>query len=196
MILCDTSQNPTVNPVDRFEFSEDYLARLRKDDDETWEHFYKFFRWRIRTKFRAQFRWEIAEDLTSETIAAAVDKIRQGEPEHGASLRGYVLSICRNKALEMIRKLTNEKALSDVDCDSLAANSKTPQQECLSKQDSEKVKRTLQGLSERDRTVLLRAFYFGQDRDEICRQMGITRKKLKMILFHARHRFQRQWNRD
>jgi len=37
--------------------------------------------------------------------------------------------------------------------------------------------------------------YYGLDRDEACQKYGVTREQLKLILFHARRKFQKEWDR-
>jgi RNA polymerase sigma factor (sigma-70 family) len=181
--------------VDRFEFSDDYVARLRRNDAETWKHFDGYFRPRIRTKFRAQFAWEMVDDLSGETMLAVIEKIRKGEPQNSACLAAYVFQICHNKGLEALRRLTNERQSTEVDWNVFPGNGKTPQQAALDSELGQKVAKTFSKLPSRDRRALAGVFYDGRDRDEVCKECGVTRDQLKMILFRARERFRREWER-
>jgi RNA polymerase sigma-70 factor, ECF subfamily len=193
---CNTTQKAAGRSVDRFQFSDDYVTRLRGNDAETWEHFDGYFRPRIRAKFRAQFPWEKVDDLSGDTMLAVIEKIRQGEPRDAACLAAYVFQICHNKALEAFRKLTGERGATEVDWNLFAGNGKTPQQKLLDKEQAQKVDKVFKKLASRDRQTLAGVFYEGRDRDEVCREYGITRDQFRMILFHARKRFQREWERD
>jgi RNA polymerase sigma factor (sigma-70 family) len=182
--------------MDRFEFSDDYVARLRNNDAQTWEHFYAYFRPKIRTKFRAQFPWDMVDDLSGETMVAVVEKIGQGEPRDAACLAAYVLQICHNKGLEALRRLTGDRQFSEVDWNLLPGSGKTPQQEVLDKELGQKVANAVKKLPSRDRGALAAVFYEGRDRDEVCKERGVSRDQLKMILFRARQKFKREWQRE
>lgn len=193
--LCDTTQKAGSGIVERFEFDNDYVVRLRGRDAATWQHFESFFRPKIRAKFRAKLPWAMAEDLASATMLAAIESIDRGEPRDGTRLAGYVLAICHNKVFEALRTIGKENHV-DFDFDSLQGNEKTPLQESIRKEDSRKIQRVLAKLSKKDRDVLVCIHYYGQDRDEVCNKYGVKRDHLKLILFHARQRFQREWGRD
>ncbi len=182
--------------MDRFGFSEEYVARLRGDDAETWAHFERYFRPKIRTKFGAQFPWEMVDDLSGETMVAIIEKIRKGEPQNPAALAAYVFQICHNKSLETLRRLTVERQFTEVDWNVFPGSGKTPQQKTLDKEMSERVAKTFEQLPARDRQALAGVFYEGRDRDEVCKECGVTRDQLKMILFRARDRFRREWERQ
>jgi RNA polymerase sigma factor (sigma-70 family) len=181
--------------VDRFEFSEEYVARLRSNDSETWEHFHSYFRPRIRTKFRAQFAWDVAEELSGDTMLAVIEKIAKGEPQNPACLAAYVFQICHNKGLEALRRLTSERQFTEVDWNLFPGGGKTPQQKVLDRELGQKVAKTFKKLPSRDRCALAGVFYDGRDRDEVCKECGVTRDQLKMILFRAREKFRREWER-
>jgi RNA polymerase sigma factor (sigma-70 family) len=193
---CNTTQKAAGKSVDRFEFSDEYVARLRSHDSETWEHFDAYFRPRIRTKFRAQFPWEMVDDLSGETMVAVLEKIGQGEPRNSACLAAYVLQICHNKGLEALRKLAGDKQSAEVDWNLFPGRGKTPQQAVLDHELGEQVAKAFNKLPSRDRGALASVFYDGRDRDEVCKECGLTRDQLKMILFRARQKFKREWERE
>jgi RNA polymerase sigma factor (sigma-70 family) len=179
----------------RFEFTEAYVARLRNRDSATWQHFQNFFRPRIAAKIRAKFPWDLAEELSSEIILAVIESIDRGEPRDPSCLAGYVFSICHNKMLEAWRKIGKENVV-EFDFESLRENARNPLQQSIGLEETRKIQKVLGKLKKKDRDVLVAIHYYGQDRDEVCKQYGITRDHLKMILFHARQRFQREWERD
>ena len=182
--------------MDRFEFSDDYVARLRSNDSATWEHFDGYFRPRIRSKFRAQFPWEMVDDLSGDTMVAVIEKIGQGEPRNPACLAAYVFQICHNKSLEALRRLTGDRQFTEVDWNLLPGSGKTPQQDVLDKELAQKVDKACKKLASRDRDALTGVFYDGRDRDEVCKEYGVSREQLKMILFRARQKFKREWGRQ
>lgn len=190
---CDTTQKVLDASVQRFDFNDEYLSRLRNDDPESWRHFYAYFRPKVQAKLRAQFLWDLADELTSDTMAAAFEKIKQGEPKDPGCLAKYVLQICHNKSLESIRKLKGDRTVQDIDWEQFQGTGKNPQQQWISTRQNEQIDRVMGKLSKRDRDVLLAIYYDGKDRNEVCSDYEITRDQLKMILFHARQRFLREW---
>ena len=75
-------------------FGEGYLARLRSGDDETVRHFNDHFRRLIRLKFWGQFKPERVEELANDVMAAAQEKILDGEPEDASRLPAYIFTMC------------------------------------------------------------------------------------------------------
>jgi DNA-directed RNA polymerase specialized sigma24 family protein len=58
------------------------------------------------------------------------------------------------------------------------------------------VRAVLATLKARDRDILVDLFYRELDRDEVCKQRGVTREQLRLVLFRARGRFQQQWRKE
>jgi hypothetical protein len=75
-------------------FGEGYLARLRSGDDETLRHFNDHFRRLIRLKFWGQFKPERVEELANDVMAAAQEKILDGEPVDASRLPAYIFTMC------------------------------------------------------------------------------------------------------
>jgi RNA polymerase sigma factor (sigma-70 family) len=188
------TQHPSNGPAERFEFTEEYVLRLRSRDPATWQHFDRFFRPRICAKLRAKLPWNVAEELSGEIMLAVIESIDRGEPRDASCLAGYVFSICHNKMLEAWRKIGKENIV-DFDFETLRETAKTPLQQCLGDEEARKIQKVLSKLSRKDREILVSIYYHGQDRQDVCEKYRVTREHLKMILFHARQRFQKEWER-
>jgi hypothetical protein len=67
--------------------------------------------------------------------------------------------------------------------------------DALSQRDQvDRVRRTLEGLStERDRDVLRRFYLTADDKDCICADLGLTRLQFNRVLYRARERFRELW---
>ena len=191
------STNAAILPesVSRFAFNDDYLARLRSGDSETWGHFEAYFRRLIHIRLSTQFRSQMADELTGEVLSAVIQKIQQCALKDAAKLPAYVAGVCRNAARSAIRSL-QKRPIVEVNWDAMPAHGRNPEQEFLDKEKAEIVGDVLKKLNTRDRDILVDVFYHGLDRDEACRQHRVTREQLRMILFHARQRFQREWGRQ
>ena len=53
----------------------------------------------------------------------------------------------------------------------------------------------LSSLRFRYRNILLDVFYYELDRDEVRQKYGKTPEQMRLILFHARRSFQKEWRK-
>jgi len=171
-------------------FDEGYLARPRNGDEETAKHFTSYFRRMLRIKLWAKFGRTVPDDLTDEIMAAALEKILNGEPRDPACLAAYVRGICSNLAK---RPVSANRKGTDVNLDHLSDDSLSAEEEMISQETARTVRTVLTTLRPRDRNVLIDLFYNELDRDEVCRKHSVNREQLRLILFRARGRFQKKW---
>jgi RNA polymerase sigma factor (sigma-70 family) len=174
-------------------FDDDYLARLRGGDYETGKHFNAYFRRLLRLKLCGAFGSSEVNELIDEVMFVAITNIMRGQLRDSACLCSYVRSVCGNLTNKAIKtKLRDGR--EDVDLDRIAAREQTVEQRLLRRENEKDVQAVLSGMSKRDRNVLVDLFYEGFTRDEVCaRHAPLTRAQLRMILFHARQRFQKRW---
>jgi RNA polymerase sigma factor (sigma-70 family) len=191
-----SSEKPANIPLKRFQFDDNYLASLRNDDPETWRHFNGYFRPRIRAKLRAQVRWQLVDDLVGEVLVSVLQKIREGLPANAASLPAYVLGVCYSEVLKRIRVEASNPTVSGIDWDLVSGHNLTPQEQVLNQEEARKVESVLSRLTGRERDVLISVFYEKLDRDQLSAKLAVTREQLKILLFRARQRFQREWVRQ
>jgi RNA polymerase sigma-70 factor (ECF subfamily) len=57
------------------------------------------------------------------------------------------------------------------------------------KQAAQKIQKVIDQLPERDRRVLRAIFFEERDKDEVCRELGITRDNLRLLLHRAKQKF-------
>src|SRR5450631_1165775 len=107
-------------------FNESYLARLRNGDEETAKHFTAYFRRMLRIKLWAKFGRTVPDDLTDEIMAAALEKILNGEPRDPACLAAYVRGICANLAK---RPVSANRKGTDVNLEHLSDDSLSAEEE-------------------------------------------------------------------
>lgn len=172
-------------------FDEGYLARLRTGDDETVRHFDHYFRRLVRAKLRGKFSRPLEDELVDKTMSAAVQNILQGAPQNAAHLPAYIHGICANFQAMAIRSAASEplaRAHSTI-----PKSMETPEDRVLERESAEKVKKALATLSRRDRAILVDLFYTDQTREAVCEKHQLTRDQLRMILFRAKKRFQKNW---
>jgi RNA polymerase sigma factor (sigma-70 family) len=173
-------------------FDDGYLMRLRAGDDETARHFNSYFRRLLRLKLWGKFTREREEELVDSVMAAAIDKVMQGQPRKSAHLPAYVAGICSNLTNRSLRRGLNVVGV-DLDQMQVPDRANSAEANILLRERAQSVRSVLANLGQRDRGVLLDLFYHDAERDEVCRKYQVTRKTLRLILFRARQRFQAQW---
>jgi RNA polymerase sigma factor (sigma-70 family) len=173
-------------------FDEAYLARLRNNDEDTARHFQRHFRKVVGNMLFGKFYRQREEDLADDVMAAAIEKIMAGEPRDAAYLPAYVRKICTN----FIRREIDRGPKRDwaaLDPEKMAGNGKTPEEAARAKEMAKAVWEVLAALRFRYRNLLIDIFYYELDRDEVRRKYGKTPEQMRLILFHARRRFQKEW---
>ncbi|MBV8071371.1 MAG: sigma-70 family RNA polymerase sigma factor [Acidobacteriaceae bacterium] len=178
--------------MERFCFNEHYLTCLRTRDASTLSHFYDYFRTPIRAKLRSHFPWDLAEDLSQDVFVAALERIDQGEPSEPGKLPGYIAGICRNVIYRTLQDKAHNQT-TDIDCFDCPDSRPSAETRMVNQSEIKQVQKILRGLRRRDREVLVRIIYYGQDRRQIARQLGVTQDHLRLVLQRALHRFRDKW---
>lgn len=172
------------------EFDDDYLERLRAGDYRTQEHFVVYFSELLQIKLRSRMRSvEDVEDARQETFARFFDALRKENRIRNAKQLGpYVHSICVNVMRERCRR-----PLSEQMDDYVANNIPDPGMSALERMAREETKRwvreVLDVLPERDRRILKEVFLEERDKDVVCKEFGITRDNLRVVLLRAKQKF-------
>jgi RNA polymerase sigma-70 factor, ECF subfamily len=171
-------------------FDEAYLERLRMGDFRTQEHFGAYFSALIQVKLRSRLQSrEAIEDVRQETFARFYVALREGKILHPERLGPFVNSVCNNVLLEHYRANTRESPLDDGESEELPSHSKNVLDILFAKEIENKVREILEQLPERDRRLLREVFLEERDKDEVCREFGIDREYLRVLLHRAKQSF-------
>ena len=180
-------------------FDETYLERLRAGDFRTQEHFGVYFSALIQVKLRSRLHSrEAIEDVRQETFARFFVALREGRILHPERLGSFVNSICNNVLLEHYRSSTGHTSLDDDDGEQ--KDFPAPASDLLgaltAKETKEKVREILEQLAERDRRLLREVFLEERDKDEVCRDFGVDREYLRVLLHRAKQAFKVLYKKD
>lgn len=171
-------------------FDESYLNRLRAGDFRTQENFSSYFSALIKIKLGSRLKSpEAIEDVRQETFARFFVALRDGKILQPDRLGSFVNSICNNVLLEHYRSSSRSSSLDEdeekqfpaVTIDLLAALS--------AREREKKVREILEKLSERDRRLLRAVFLEERDKDDVCRDFGVDREYLRVLLHRAKQAF-------
>ncbi len=175
-------------------FDEAYVARLRAGDARTEQHFVSYFSALIQIKLRSRLpSREAIEDARQETFARFFVNLRKGTILQPERLGSYVNSICNNVVKEQYRSGARDTPLND-DHDNdkekdLPAEGMGILDALESKEAVKKVREILDELPERDRRLLREVFLEERDKDAVCRDFGVDREYLRVLLHRAKQSF-------
>lgn len=179
-------------------FDESYLERLRAGDFRTQEHFGSYFGTLIQLKLRSRLHSrEAIEDVRQETFVRFYVALRAGKILHPERLGSFMNSVCNNVLLEQYRANARYGSVDE------ESEKKEPPANAvdiltlLTAQETEKrVREILLQLPERDRRLLREVFLEERDKDEVCREYGINRDYLRVLLHRAKKSFKSSFLND
>jgi RNA polymerase sigma-70 factor (ECF subfamily) len=171
-------------------FDENYLGRLREGDFLTQDHFRKYFTALMKVKLQSRLKSPDAiEDVQQETFMRFYAALREGRIREPKSLGSFVNSMCNNVLKESWRRKDSALSLDDDDAPELPAAPFDLLKIIDDKQAAERVRKVIEQLPERDRRVLRAIFFEERDKDEVCRELGITRDNLRLLLHRVKRKF-------
>jgi RNA polymerase sigma-70 factor, ECF subfamily len=172
-------------------FDAPYVERLRSGDFRTQEHFVAYFSELIQLKLRARLRSPQAiEDVRQETFVRVFAALRSpGGIRQPERLGAFVNSICNNVLLEHYRSSSRSDSLDDEPQNELPDPVMDVLGAVAAKQMEEKVREILDEMPERDRRILREVFLEERDKDDVCRDFGVDRDYLRVLLHRAKRSF-------
>jgi RNA polymerase sigma-70 factor, ECF subfamily len=171
-------------------FDRPYVERLRDGDFRTQEHFVAYFSELIQLKLRSRLHSPQAiEDVRQETFTRVLEAVRSEKIRQPERLGAYVNSTCNIVLQEHYRKSGRDSSLEDEDDVDLPAMIVDIVGAIAARQMEEKVREILEELSERDRRLLRDVFLEERDKDEVCRDFGVDRDYLRVLLHRAKQSF-------
>ncbi|MBS1805111.1 MAG: sigma-70 family RNA polymerase sigma factor [Acidobacteria bacterium] len=177
------------------EFDADYIERLCAGDHRTQEHFVGYFTELLHLKLRSRLQSPQAiEDVRQETFARVIDSLRKpGSLRQPGSLGAFVNTVCNNVLFEHYRASSRSQSLDEDGAQEIVSKGADAHTIAVAGQLRIKVRQILLGLPVRDRSILKAVFFDERDRDEICRQFGVDREYLRVLLHRAKQDFKAEY---
>lgn len=183
-----------------FSFDADYVRRLTEGDAETEQHFHTYFGRLLLIKLRQRLRSPPAMlDARQETLMRVLISLRQKRSlEHPERLGAFVNGVCNNVLLEMGRASRRTVLLDDVAAPDIPqpVTAETPETSMVTAEQQARVRDVLSQLPERDRRLLRQVFLEEEDKDVVCREFGVDREYLRVLLHRAKARFRAVYEQD
>ena len=173
-----------------FTFDKAYVERLRAGDPSTEQHFVAYFEQLLRIKLRSRtLTSDKVEDLQQETFIRVIAAVRRdGGVRQPERFGAFVNSICNNVLLEYYRSSAKNQPMEE-------AHMEMPDKVLdlegmlVTKQSAEQVRHILNGMPKRDRELLRAIFLEEKEKDSVCRELGVDREYLRVLVHRAKDKF-------
>jgi RNA polymerase sigma-70 factor (ECF subfamily) len=186
----------TAEPILQFQaFDAGYVENLCAGDRRTQEHFVGYFSELLQIKLRSRLQsLHAIEDVRQETFARVLTVLRRdGGLRQPERLGAFVNTVCNHVLFEHYRSSGGSESLDVEGRPELPAKGADALDIVAASQIKDKVRKILLGLPPRDRLLLKAVFLDERDRDEVCRQFGVDRDYLRVLLHRAKQEFKTEY---
>lgn len=176
-------------------FDAVYVESLCAGDRKTQEHFVGYFSELLHIKLRSRLQSPHAiEDVCQETFARVFSVLRKdGGLRQPERLGAFVNSVCNHVLFEQYRSAGRSDSLDAEGQPELPATGASALDIVARRQIGNKVREILRDLAPRDRNLLKAVFLDERDRDEVCREFGVDREYLRVLLHRAKLEFKSEF---
>jgi RNA polymerase sigma-70 factor, ECF subfamily len=172
-------------------FDASYIENLCAGDRATQEHFVSYFTELLQLKLRSRLQSPQAiEDVRQETFARVLATLRRENAlRRPESFGAFVNTVCNNVLLEHYRSSGRSQSLDEEGTPEPQATGVDVVSMIAATQLKAKVREILLKLPLRDRSVLKAVFLEERDREDVCREFGVDREYLRVLLHRAKQEF-------
>jgi RNA polymerase sigma-70 factor (ECF subfamily) len=176
--------------VQLYSFDDDYVRRLREGDRWTEEHFLRYFSELLLIKLRSRLSsMQAIEDIRQEVFVRILRVLRSEEGvRDGRKLGSFVNSVCNNVLLESYRDRGSGEPLTE-EHGKVADQGTSVEDAMVTGEMKAQVQRVLEQLDPKDAKLLRSVFLEERNKDEICREYGVDRDYLRVLLYRAKEKF-------
>lgn len=175
-------------------FDGPYLDRLRSGDFTTEQHFFAYFGELIRLKAGKRLHSTVAiEDVQQETFARVFRGIVEHRIAQPERLGAFVNAVCTNVLREGYRSTCREVPAPDAFADAIPDPAMGATDALAQLQMQQEVRQILAGLPKKDQHLMKALFLDERDKDEVCRDFGVTRQYLRVLIYRAKQSFKARY---
>ena len=174
-----------------YSFNAGYVEGLCAGAPQAQEHFVGYFTELLHLKLRTRIQSPQAiEDISQETFARVLSVLhKNGGLRKPERLGAFVNTVCNHVLFEYYRSAGRSESLDVEGRPELAAKGADALEIAAAGQIKDKVREILLDLDPRDRSLLQAVFIDERDRDEVCREFGVDRDYLRVMLHRAKQEF-------
>ncbi|MGB7985648.1 MAG: sigma-70 family RNA polymerase sigma factor [Terracidiphilus sp.] len=175
-------------------FDSSYVSNLCAGNSQTQSHFVAYFSQLLQIKLRGRLQSPQAiEDVRQETFARVFSVLRRDGLRQPERLGAFVNMVCNHVLSEHYRSSTGGESLDVEGRPELPDKAASALDLVAAKQMKEKVRSILKHLTPRDSSLLKAVFLDERDRDEVCREFGVDRDYLRVLLHRAKQEFKTEF---
>ena len=137
-----------------------------------------------RLALRITLRHEDAEDVVQDTLIKVWNK--RDSWQEIEDIEAFALTICRNVALDKIKKASNNETTRDYHTAFLTDRSSSPFEHVLQQDRVALVRKLVDSLPEKQRSCMQLRDFEGKSYKEIVQILGISEEQVKVNIFRAR----------
>jgi RNA polymerase sigma-70 factor, ECF subfamily len=170
-----------------YEFDSDYLHGLNTRDPDIEDHFVGYFSSLLHGKIRRRSSsLEQMNDIRQETFVRVLTAIRtHGRIRQPERLGAFVSTVCDNILYESFRSEKHYQPIADLPAEPLDPG-RSPEAILAGTEATTELRLAMSRMPHREKTVLTAVFLEQKDKDEVCRQLGISRSNLRVLLHRAK----------
>lgn len=146
-----------------------------------------------RLALRITLSHEEAEDIVQDTLIKVWN--RRDEWQTLESIEAYSMTICRNLALDAIKKKDNNNESLEQRIAETSYQTSDPHELMIRKDRVEMVKQLVNRLPEKQRSCLQLRDFEGKTYKEIAEILAITEEQVKVNIFRARRSIKQQFDK-
>ena len=124
-----------------------------------------------------------AEDLAQQVLIITLEALRAGRLREPEKLASFVLGTCRMTALNVRRNAQRKERLLE----QFGAELSSPVEPAILRVDYEKLRRCVQNLKERERTVVVMSFFDERTSGDLAGFLGVSEANVRVIRHRAIH---------
>jgi RNA polymerase sigma-70 factor (ECF subfamily) len=165
------------------------VERIAEGDESAFERLFRAY-YHPLCDFCAQYRLgaEASEEIVQTVLWKIWERRRTWDPRGG--VRAYLFGACRNAALDLVRHEHIVRSVEDAarmteDVPGLGHSPDPPDHAVAARELSDAVRRAVESLPERRRTVVILRWQYQMGPSEIARVLGITVKGVESNLSRA-----------
>lgn len=183
--------------IPHFVFDADYVARLVGEDPETERHFIRYFGSLLSLKLRPKLRSPAqVEDAKQETFLRVLTTLKKkGGLATPESLGAFVSSVANNVVFELYRAGKKSTSLAE-DHDGPDERVESTETSLTAAEERVRIRETLNNLPPKEKQLVRWLFFEGRDEDEVCRELNVDRKYLRVLVRRAKKRLRLRLGAD
>jgi RNA polymerase sigma-70 factor (ECF subfamily) len=133
-----------------------------------------------------------AEDVVQDTMLRVWN--RRDEWERIASMEAFCLTICRNIALDKLRRMDNQQQTLDDSIDPMdRSHHSNPEEQTVQRDRVERVRQLISQLPEKQRSCIQLRDVEGKSYRDIAEILDITEQQVKVNIFRARQNIKERY---